>query len=257
MQKTVAATAVAGPRTLNNGSTVCNVAPMMVCGNSGAPGMWGYTLNEPAVLKKSTPGGQSQVGPGNFQLIQLGGSWRGHRAREHGGQLQRLHRRRQHDPDADRQRGRTGGARAEHAVRRVQRPDERDAGDLSARCHRRRAIAGAGRRAAQRRPAQGYDVYQGGTHITHENIDQLYNYQDYSADLANPVDLRLPAHDGRRHRGVRATRGGRSGRRLHRHGERSGLGVRCSASRASSCCSQRSSKATTRSSTASSSRAAK
>ena len=35
MQKTVAATAVAGPRTLNSGSTVCNVAPMMVCGDSG------------------------------------------------------------------------------------------------------------------------------------------------------------------------------------------------------------------------------
>jgi Flp pilus assembly protein TadG len=74
MQKTVAATAVAGPRTLTSGSTVCNVAPMMVCGDSAAPGMWGYTLNEPAVLKKSTPGGQSAVGPGNFQLIQLGGS---------------------------------------------------------------------------------------------------------------------------------------------------------------------------------------
>ena len=43
LEKTVAATAVAGPRTLNVGSTVCNVAPMMVCGNAGcAGGLWGY-----------------------------------------------------------------------------------------------------------------------------------------------------------------------------------------------------------------------
>ena len=75
-EKTVAASAVAGPRTLNVGSTVCNLAPMMVCGNAGAGagGLWGYELNAPVVLKKSTPGGQSQVGPGNFQLVQLGGS---------------------------------------------------------------------------------------------------------------------------------------------------------------------------------------
>jgi len=73
-EKTVAATAVAGPRTLTVGSTVCNIAPMMVCGTSGASPLWGYTLNSPQVLKKSTPGGQSQVGPGNFQLIQLGGA---------------------------------------------------------------------------------------------------------------------------------------------------------------------------------------
>lgn len=74
-QKTISASAVAGPRTLNSGSTVCNVAPMMVCGDAaaGAAGRWGYTLNSPEVLKKSTPGGQSGVGPGNFQLIQLGG----------------------------------------------------------------------------------------------------------------------------------------------------------------------------------------
>jgi uncharacterized membrane protein len=52
-QKTVAATAVAGPRTLNSGSTVCNIAPMMVCGdpNAGAEGLWGYTINSPQVLK--------------------------------------------------------------------------------------------------------------------------------------------------------------------------------------------------------------
>lgn len=72
-QKTVSAAAVAGPRTLNAGSTVCNVAPMMVCGNPSGPGMWGYAPNAPVVLKKSTSGGQSAVGPGNFQLIQING----------------------------------------------------------------------------------------------------------------------------------------------------------------------------------------
>jgi hypothetical protein len=49
---------------------------MMVCGNpaAGSAGMWGYTKDAPQVLKKSAPGGTSPVGPGNFQLIQLGGS---------------------------------------------------------------------------------------------------------------------------------------------------------------------------------------
>lgn len=72
-QKTVAATAVAGPRTLNAGSTVCNLAPMMVCGSAGGPGMWGYERNAAVVLKNAAPGGPSTVGPGNFQLIRLGG----------------------------------------------------------------------------------------------------------------------------------------------------------------------------------------
>ena len=87
----------------------------------------------------------------------------------------------------------------------------------------------------------------------HENIDQLYNYQDYNADLANPASYDYQPTSGRRHRRVRATRGGGAGRQLQRHGERTGFGVRCSASRASSCCSRPSSRATTRSCTASSS----
>ena len=77
-QVTVSATAVAGPSpTVNN---ACNIAPMMVCGNpaQGPPqnpnGLWGYTPDQPVVLKQATPGGSSAVGPGNFQLIQLGGS---------------------------------------------------------------------------------------------------------------------------------------------------------------------------------------
>ena len=69
----VAASAVAGPSPTVN--TACNVAPMLVCGNpsAGASGLWGYTLNAPQSLKSAAPG-SSQVGPGNFQLIQLGGT---------------------------------------------------------------------------------------------------------------------------------------------------------------------------------------
>lgn len=68
-EKTVAATAVAGPSpTINQ---ACNIAPMMVCGDPAAgPPYWGYTPGEPDVLKTSTS--DSEVGPGNFQLIRLG-----------------------------------------------------------------------------------------------------------------------------------------------------------------------------------------
>jgi Flp pilus assembly protein TadG len=71
-QITVGATAVAGPSP--SIGTACDLAPMMVCGNTsaGAPGLWGYTVNAPTVLKLAAPGG-STIGPGNFQLIQVGG----------------------------------------------------------------------------------------------------------------------------------------------------------------------------------------
>jgi hypothetical protein len=46
-------------------------------------------------------------------------------------------------------------------------------------------------------PAQGYDVYQGNTQITASNIGQLYNYQDYTADLTNPANYDYqPIQDG-------------------------------------------------------------
>ena len=66
-EKTVAATAVAGPSPTIN--VACNIAPMMVCGEPGAPN-WGYTPGEPDVLKSNTVDGD--IGPGNFQLIRLG-----------------------------------------------------------------------------------------------------------------------------------------------------------------------------------------
>jgi hypothetical protein len=198
MEKTIAATAVAGPRTLNSGSTVCNVAPMMVCGNSGGPGMWGYTLNDPAVLKKSTPGGQSGVGPGNFQLIQLGGSGadvvRNNMAGSYsacisGGSTIQTQTGNEAGPVAQglntrfgQYTGPMGGSQATYP------PDvivDGQSPALQAQLHNAND------------PTQGYDVYQGATRITHDNIDQLYNYQDYTADLANPANYDYqPTTDG-------------------------------------------------------------
>jgi hypothetical protein len=72
--KVVGASAVAGPSPTIN--TACNLAPMMVCGDPAAPPAdhFGYELGEATVLKTSTTGGNWEVGPGNFQLIRLGGS---------------------------------------------------------------------------------------------------------------------------------------------------------------------------------------
>ncbi len=75
-QKTVAASAVAGPSpTLVNED--CDVAPMMVCGTPDSdPGdgeFYGYQMSELQVLKSGAGGGGFEVGPGNFQLIRLGG----------------------------------------------------------------------------------------------------------------------------------------------------------------------------------------
>ena len=71
--KTVAASAVAGPSpSLRN---VCNVAPMMVCGEADTDpdddNYWGYELDAPQVLKTTASGGDFEIGPGNFQLIRL------------------------------------------------------------------------------------------------------------------------------------------------------------------------------------------
>ena len=70
-QMTVTATAVSGPSPTVN--TACDIVPLLVCGTPGAPN-FGYTINQPWVLKQSAPGNPSEIGPGNFQLIQLGGS---------------------------------------------------------------------------------------------------------------------------------------------------------------------------------------
>lgn len=196
-EKTVSASAVAGPRTLNSGSTVCNVAPMMVCGDAAAPGMWGYTLNEPAVLKKSTPGGQSNVGPGNFQLIQLGGSGAAI-VRENmagsfdacvvGGTTLQTQTGNEAGPVAQGLNTRFGEYRGPMSGTQATYPPDVIVDGQTPSLD---AVPRNGD------PAQGYDVYQNGTHITAANIDQLYNYADYTADLANPATYDYqPTTDG-------------------------------------------------------------
>jgi Flp pilus assembly protein TadG len=75
-EKVVGASAIAGPSpTLEQ---ICNIAPMMVCGDPAAAAagdpFYGYEPGQPEVLKTSTSGGGNfQVGPGNFQLIRLDG----------------------------------------------------------------------------------------------------------------------------------------------------------------------------------------
>ncbi len=73
-EKVVGASAVSGPSpTLGR---VCNIAPMMACGDASDPTdpYFGYTPNEPDILKTAAAGGNFQVGPGNFQLVRLPGS---------------------------------------------------------------------------------------------------------------------------------------------------------------------------------------
>lgn len=196
-QKTVAANAVAGPRTLNSGSTVCNIAPMMVCGDPGAAN-WGYTLNSPEVLKKSTPGGQSAVGPGNFQLIQLGGPGaaivRENMAGSYsacmvGGSTIQTQTGNEAGPVAQGLNTRFGQYDGPmHGQQATYPPDVIvDSQNPALRAVER----------VRRDPSQGYNIFQGNTQITAANIDVLYNYQDYMADLANPASYdNQPLNEG-------------------------------------------------------------
>jgi Flp pilus assembly protein TadG len=186
LEITVAATAVAGPRMLNAGSTVCNVAPMMVCGDPDAGELWGYTMNSPQVLKKGAGGGQSEVGPGNFQLIQLGGP---------GGAIVRENMAGSYDACL------AGGSTIETQTGVVAGPVTQG---LNTRFGQ---YAGPmnGTQAtyppdvivdsqtplvhAEARVGGGYDVYQDDTHITAENIAQeLYDYDEYVQDLRDPAN---------------------------------------------------------------------
>lgn len=194
--KTVAAAAVAGPRTLNVGSTVCNVAPMMVCGNAGAGAgaNWGYTLNAPQVLKKSTPGGQSAVGPGNFQLIQLGGPGAAV-VRENmagtfsaciaGGSTLQTQTGNEAGPVAQGLNTRFGEYNGPmHGTQATYPPDV----IVTSQAPALRAVQNA---------SQGFDVYQGNTPITPANIGQLYDYDEYNSDLQNPANYDYqPVNEG-------------------------------------------------------------
>src|SRR5262249_10885608 len=67
----IGANAVAGPSPTI--STACNIAPMMVCGTSGAPG-FGYSTGQITALKLSSGSNGSDLGPGNYRLLSIGGN---------------------------------------------------------------------------------------------------------------------------------------------------------------------------------------
>ena len=72
-QLSTAATAVAGPSAPIGPGEACDLVPMMVCADmaAGAAGDWGYTGDNVTLLKIAS-NAPSGVGPGNFQLIELG-----------------------------------------------------------------------------------------------------------------------------------------------------------------------------------------
>jgi hypothetical protein len=72
---TTGASAVAGPSAPIGAPEVCDLVPMLVCADmaAGAAGDWGYTGDNVTLLKLAS-NAPSGVGPGNFQLIELGGS---------------------------------------------------------------------------------------------------------------------------------------------------------------------------------------
>jgi len=67
----LAASAVAGPSPAVN--TACNVAPVMMCGTSGASGN-GYTPGQITALKLSSGSQGAGIGPGNYRLLSLEGT---------------------------------------------------------------------------------------------------------------------------------------------------------------------------------------
>ncbi len=73
--KVVGATAVAGPSPTV--LAACNLVPLVACGTPPAQGgsapFWGFQPGQTQVLKTGS-GQSSPIGPGNFQLLRLGGS---------------------------------------------------------------------------------------------------------------------------------------------------------------------------------------
>lgn len=192
-QKTVSATAVAGPRTLTSGSTVCNVAPMMVCGDPGAGPSWGYTLNSPQILKTASGRGQSYVGPGNFQLIRLEGSTGGSDLRQNmagsfsacisGGSTIETEPGNSVGPVAQGLNTRFGEYQG--PVSSAEYPPDVIVDGQSPELRAQERVP--------RDPSQGYDVYQGGTRIDANNIaDLLYDYDEYIEDLEDPSNYDYP-----------------------------------------------------------------
>ena len=187
--------------------------------------MWGYELNSPQVLKKSTAGGQSQVGPGNFQLIQLGGSGAAVVRENMAGSFNTCLA---GGTTIQTQTGNEAGPVAQGLNTRFGQYTGPMSGQQSTYPPDVIVDGQSPPLDAQPKngdPAQGYDVYQGNTQITASNIDQLYNYQDYEADVANPstYDYQPVQDGGTGAYGRRTAR--RASRRLQRHDQWPGLGT--------------------------------
>lgn len=65
----ISSSAVAGPSP--ELTEICNIAPVMVCGDPGGGEFFGYTDGQPEVLASGSLGGNFLVGPGNYQLVRL------------------------------------------------------------------------------------------------------------------------------------------------------------------------------------------
>lgn len=72
-ETSTAATAIAGPSAPIGPGEACDLVPMMVCGDpaAGAGNDWGYSRDNVTLLKIAS-NAPSGIGPGNFQLIELG-----------------------------------------------------------------------------------------------------------------------------------------------------------------------------------------
>ncbi len=70
-QLSAGASAVAGP-TPTMGE-VCNIAPVIVCGDPAGDGAFGYAYGDDTELKAAAPGAD-EIGPGNFHLARLEGA---------------------------------------------------------------------------------------------------------------------------------------------------------------------------------------
>jgi hypothetical protein len=180
----IAARAVAGPSPVVNNA--CNIAPMMVCGDpaAGAENLWGYTENTPTVLKKSAPGGNSPVGPGNFQLIRLGGSGanivRNNLAGGYSGCATT-------GDSVETQTGNEAGPTAQGLNTRF--------GEYNGPMHGTQDQYPPDVIVKSQTPELTVEtdgttniIMQGSTVITAQNVDLLYNYEDYRADVANPAN---------------------------------------------------------------------
>jgi Flp pilus assembly protein TadG len=192
-EKRVAASAVAGPSPTIN-LRACNLAPMTICGDPGAgvteDSMYGYDLYAPAVLKTSANGSwDSTPGPGNFLLTRLGG---GQGAAEIRRNMAGAYNACIDNEPVLTEPGNTVGPVAQGLNTRFGEYFG-PMGGMEAEYPPDVIVTGQ----TPSLTAQGQDIYQGATQITTGNIDQIYNYQDYVADMANPANYDYqPIADG-------------------------------------------------------------